>query len=194
MRDLFDDPILALWLVWAAYWFIAGLSAKTTRRREGVGSRLTHMLPLLLGLGLMLSPSLAGPYLARRYVPYSLGLFWLGFALVAIGLCFSVLARVWLGRNWSGLVTVKHDHELIRSGPYRLVRHPIYTGLLLALLGSAIAMGEWRGLLGVTLFSVAFLHKMQIEERFMTDQFGADYARYRNEVPALIPVPRRRGG
>jgi protein-S-isoprenylcysteine O-methyltransferase Ste14 len=194
VRELVDDPILPLWLVWAVYWCIAGLNAKTTRRREGVASQLTHMVPLLLGVGIMMSPRLAGPYLAMRYLPRAPLLFWLGFALVAIGLGFSVLARVWLGGNWSGLVTLKQDHELIRSGPYSLVRHPIYTGILLAVLGSAIAMGEWRGLLGVALFAGAFLRKIRIEEQFMALQFGADYARYRNDVPALIPMPRRRGG
>jgi protein-S-isoprenylcysteine O-methyltransferase Ste14 len=194
MRELLDDPILVLWLVWALYWFVAGLSAKTTRRRESIASRLTHILPLLLGLGLMLSPRLAGPYLAMRYLPRASWLYWLGFALVAIGLGFCVLARIWLGGNWSGLVTLKQDHELIRVGPYRFVRHPIYTGILFALLGSAIAMGEWRGLLGIALVAVAFLRKIQIEELFLTEQFGAVYARYRNEVPALMPVPRRRSG
>jgi protein-S-isoprenylcysteine O-methyltransferase Ste14 len=194
VRELFDDPILILWLVWAVYWCIAGLRAKATRRLEGVASRLTHMVPLLVGVAIMMFPRLTGPYLTMHYLPRSLWLFRLGFALVAIGLGFSVLARIWLGGNWSGLVTLKQDHELIRSGPYSFVRHPIYTGLLLAVLGSAIAMGEWRGLLGLALFAGAFLHKIQIEEQFMTAQFGADYARYRNEVPALIPMPRRRGG
>jgi len=88
-------------------------------------------------------------------------------------------------------VTVKLDHELIRSGPYRSVRHPIYTGLLLALLGSAIALREVRGFLGLALVALAFLRKIAIEERFLIEQFGAAYDRYRAEVPALLPMPER---
>ena len=88
------------------------------------------------------------------------------------------------------MVTLKQDHELIRSGPYRWVRHPIYTGLLLAILGSAIALGEWRGLIALVLVAAAVLRRIAIEERFLTQQFGAAYARYRAEVPALVPMPR----
>ena len=79
--------------------------------------------------------------------------YWLGLIMVAAGIAFAVWARHYLGRNWSGTVTVKQDHELIRSGPYRLVRHPIYTGLLLAILGTAVAFGEWRGLLAFALLT-----------------------------------------
>lgn len=71
-------------------------------------------------------------------------LYWLGLLMVICGLAFAVWARIHLGRNWSGTVTVKEDHELIRSGPYGIVRHPIYTGLLLAIAGTAIVFGEWR--------------------------------------------------
>lgn len=110
-----------------------------------------------------------------------------GICFVALGLGVSVLARVWLGGNWSGTVTLNQVHELIRTGPYRFVRHPIYTGLLLAVLGSAIAENEWRGLLGFAVIVLAFVHKLGIEERFLTQQFGDSYTRYRQEVPALIP-------
>ena len=91
-------------------------------------------------------------------------------------------------------VTLKQDHELIRGGPYRWVRHPIYTGLLLALMGSAIAMNEWRGLIGVALITLALLRKIVVEERFLTEQFGDDYRRFRAAVPALIPRPWRNAG
>ncbi len=96
-------------------------------------------------------------------------------------------ARVWLGRNWSGTVTLKQDHELIRGGPYRWVRHPIYTGILLALLGSAIATAEWRGPLGFALITISLLRKIKVEERVLTGQFGEAYTRYQAEVPALLP-------
>jgi protein-S-isoprenylcysteine O-methyltransferase Ste14 len=113
--------------------------------------------------------------------------YWLGLIMLAAGIAFAVWARHDLGRNWSGTVTVKQNHELIRSGPYRLVRHPIYTGLLLAILGTAIAFGEWRGLLAFGLLTGSLLLKLRIEERFMSESFPKEYARYRAEVPALIP-------
>jgi protein-S-isoprenylcysteine O-methyltransferase Ste14 len=98
---------------------------------------------------------------------------------------------VHLAGNWSGTVTLKEDHSLTRDGPYRFVRHPIYTGILLGILGSAIAEGEWRGLVGLGLITLSFLRKSTIEEQFLTAQFGDAYTRYRAEVAALIPWPRR---
>ena len=84
-------------------------------------------------------------------------------------------------------MTVKQDHKLVRNGPYALVRHPIYTGVLLALIGSALAVDKWRALIGLTVVALGFLRKIVIEERFMSAEFGEAYARYRAEVPALIP-------
>jgi protein-S-isoprenylcysteine O-methyltransferase Ste14 len=82
---------------------------------------------------------------------------------------------------------VKQDHELIRSGPYALVRHPIYTGLLLALIGTALMVGNWRALIGLAIMVGAIVRKLKIEERFMTEQFGEAYARYRAQVAMLVP-------
>jgi protein-S-isoprenylcysteine O-methyltransferase Ste14 len=189
IRIFYELSIAALWLAWLIYWCVAAISAKATRRRESVTSRLLHVIPLALGVALLL-PHLVDGWLAVRFLPRAAIWFWLGFALVALGLGFSVAARVWLAGNWSSMVTLKQDHELIRSGPYRWVRHPIYSGLLVALLGSAIALGEWRGLIGLALITVAFLRKISVEEQFLTQQFGDAYARYRAEVPALVPVWR----
>jgi protein-S-isoprenylcysteine O-methyltransferase Ste14 len=94
---------------------------------------------------------------------------------------------VHIGRNWSGVVTVKQDHEMVRSGPYAIVRHPIYSGLLLAFLGTAVARGDWQALLAVPLVLVAFLRKIRLEERWMAEQFPRDYPAYRTRVPALVP-------
>ena len=111
----------------------------------------------------------------------------LGAALTFAGIAFAIWARVWMAGNWSSDVTLKRDHELIVDGPYRWVRHPIYTGILLALLGTALAVGEWRGLLAVVLAAAAFWRKLGIEEAVMRRQFGEAYSRYAKRVPALIP-------
>ena len=179
--------IPALWAAWALYWLAASLSAKPVRRRESVASRLSHVVPLLLGAVLLGSPRFAGPVLDARFLPRDWTWFWLGTVLVATGLAFSIAARVHLGGNWSGTVTLKQDHTLTRTGPYRFVRHPIYTGILLAMAGSAIALGEWRGPAAVVLVLIAFLQKIRVEERFMREQFGEDYVRYQRKVPALVP-------
>ena len=97
-------------------------------------------------------------------------------------------ARVHLGRNWSGSVTVKEGHELIRSGPYRYVRHPIYTGLLAAVLGSAIASGTVRALLGLLIIAAALLRKLRVEERFMRETFPGEYQRYARTDAGAHPV------
>lgn len=100
---------------------------------------------------------------------------------------FSVWARVQLGGNWSGIVTIKQDHELIVRGPYAIVRHPIYTGLLVALIGSAMALGEWRGVLAVLIAYWALWRKLRVEERWMAERFGEQYEAYRRRIPALVP-------
>jgi protein-S-isoprenylcysteine O-methyltransferase Ste14 len=185
--SLIDNGLIpTLWIAWLVYWAIAAIGAKPTIRRESFGSRMSYVLPLLVGAALLAPPHLAAPFDAR-FVPLSPLLFWIAAALVGAGLAFTVAARITLGRNWSANVTLKHDHELVRAGPYRIVRHPIYTGLLAALAGTALGIGEWRALVALGFFAASFLRKMAIEERFMADQFGAAYARYAAEVPALIP-------
>ena len=111
----------------------------------------------------------------------------LGAALTFAGHRLRHLGAMLLGGNWSSDVTLKRDHELIVAGPYRWVRHPIYTGILLALAGTALAIGEWRGAIAVVLASVAYWLKLKIEEAVMRRQFGENYARYAERVPALIP-------
>lgn len=177
----------ALWLIWLAIWIGAALSVKHTRRIESRMSRLIHGAAMLAGAVLLAMPNLLGSMLELRFHHHSLLWFITGTVLLALGLGFSVIARFRLGRNWSGLVTVKQDHELIRSGPYALVRHPIYTGMLTALIGTALVIGNGRAALGVAVLFAGLIYKIGVEERFMADQFGEAYARYRREVPALIP-------
>lgn len=190
MQAFYHNAITVLWLAWGIYWLIAAASAKRTRRRESLASRFSHLAPLFLGAFLLSSPRIASPYLTARYLPPTYACFWLGFVLVGLGLVFAIAARVWLGGNWSGTVTLKQNHELIRTGPYSFVRHPIYTGILLAILGSAIAQGEWRSLIALALIAAAFIYKIRVEESFLAEEFGPAFTRYQQEVPALVPLMR----
>jgi len=177
----------ALWLTWAGYWWISSRDVKPTARREPLSSRMRYIGPLVVAALLLTMPNLPVPLLRERFVPWSPATFAVAAALTAAGLLFSAWARRHLGRNWSGTVTIKEDHELITTGPYGIVRHPIYTGLLLAFIGSAIAIGEWRGLVGVVLAFLSFLLKLRIEERWMRERFGDAYRAYCRRVPALVP-------
>jgi protein-S-isoprenylcysteine O-methyltransferase Ste14 len=125
--------------------------------------------------------------LSARFVPSAAWPYAVGAVLVVLGLGFATWARVYLGRNWSADVTLKQEHELVRSGPYRWVRNPIYTGILIALAGSALARGQWSGVLAVVIAFGSFWYKARLEERVMHDAFGAEYDAYRREVKALIP-------
>jgi protein-S-isoprenylcysteine O-methyltransferase Ste14 len=110
-----------------------------------------------------------------------------GLILTIAGCAFAIWARVILGSNWSGRVTVKAGHELIVKGPYALARHPIYTGMLLAMAGTALAIGQWRCILGLFVFLPALAIKMSQEEHLMMRIFPKAYPPYRHRVKALIP-------
>jgi protein-S-isoprenylcysteine O-methyltransferase Ste14 len=111
----------------------------------------------------------------------------LGLAFCVSGAYLACRARAMLGRNWSGAVQLKEDHELIQRGPYRYVRHPIYTGFLLLFLGSAVMVGEWRGVFALAIVCVCFWRKLRIEETWLTQHFGARYMEYIRKTKALLP-------
>ena len=177
----------AMWLSWAAYWAAMSSNVKATVRHESVRSRLLHIVPLALAMVLLWHPNVPVSLLEQRILPGSAWAFWVGAAVTLMGLLFSVSARAYLGRNWSGTVTVKENHELITSGPYGIVRHPIYTGLLLAFVGSAFARGDLAGVVAVMLVLFAFWRKLRMEERWMREQFGETYVAYSRRVAALVP-------
>jgi protein-S-isoprenylcysteine O-methyltransferase Ste14 len=156
-------------------------------RSESRISRLPHLGLLLVAALLLGLPHFPVPVLGARFIPPSAWAFRLGAALTAAGLLFSVWARHHIGSNWSAIVTIKQDHQLITSGPYAMVRHPIYTGLLLALIGSALARGEWRGVLAVLIAFCGLWRKLRLEERWMQERFGTAYNAYSSRVAALIP-------
>jgi len=112
---------------------------------------------------------------------------WLGLAITIVGAAVGIWARRFLGEFWSARVTLKQDHRLIRSGPYRYVRHPIYTGLLVGMAGRALTIGEWRGVVAVAMILAAHSRKALREERMLAGEFGEEYARYREETGFLFP-------
>ncbi len=177
------------WFVFIAYWAIQARAVKSTARSEPASARLLkYWLPLLAGTLLILPWRGAENALLRaRFVRPNAWLPPFGAALVWAGALFAIWARTVLGRNWSAVVQVKRDHELVERGPYRWVRHPIYTGLLLAFLGSALALGAWRGLVGTAIVGGSFWVKLRLEERWMRETFGARYEDYMRRVKALIP-------
>ena len=181
----------AAWLGWVVLWYIFAVNVKTTVRSQAAVPRLINLAVLYCAALLMWIPRIPqAPALNARFLPASQWQFWvaLGAALTFIGLAFTVWARIYLGRNWSGAgVTIKADHELITGGPYALVRHPIYAGLALAFVGSALAIGQWRAVIGVALALIAVCHRMIVEERFMRERFGAAYDAYAQRVRAFVP-------
>jgi len=176
----------AMWLGWMVYWWAASRDVKSNLKRESLPSWLLHIVPLAIAV-LLYVLRIRIAFLGERFLPLVEWPFWLGSFLTAGGLLFTVWARLHLGRNWSGSVTIKQGHELVTSGPYALVRHPIYTGLLLAFLGSALAVGEWRAVLAFALAAGALWRKLRVEERWMQQQFGNAYQAYSQRVAALIP-------
>jgi protein-S-isoprenylcysteine O-methyltransferase Ste14 len=185
MNVYFGWSLAILWLGWLAYWVIASAGTKTTARAESWQSRVAYSLPLWAAAILLIGRDFG--VLSLRFLPATAWLPVVGVILTAGGLAFAIWARRHLGSNWSGEVTVKEGHELIRSGPYALTRHPIYTGLSLAFLGTAIAIGEWRALIAVALAAGSFWYKLGIEERVMRETFGPAYDAYARDVKALIP-------
>jgi protein-S-isoprenylcysteine O-methyltransferase Ste14 len=170
------------WLAFISYWNSAARNASATRKSESPESRRKHQLLLNLALLLLFVPV---PGLTQHFLPP--GLAPLGLALQAAFFLLAVWARRCLGAHWSGAVTIKVDHQLIRTGPYRLLRHPIYTAMLGMYAGTAIVSGELHALAGVAIVTCAYWRKIRLEEENLHEAFGAEYDAYRRQTWALLP-------
>jgi protein-S-isoprenylcysteine O-methyltransferase Ste14 len=177
----------AIWIVFLVYWQIRAIGAKATQRLEPIGSRIVRSIVFLAAIALLMLQHIPLPWLYLQIFPQGLAAFWVGAAVTVAGLAFAVWARGYLGSNWSSSVTIKHDHQLIVSGPYALVRHPIYTGILTGFLGSAIALAQVRGVIALLLVALVLWAKLSMEEKWMREQFGATYDAYSRRVRALVP-------
>ena len=181
------DIISGCWLVFAAIWVLAAVSTKRTVYREPRAQRLRYWVLLVIAyLLLFYGPRLPYP-LKLSIIPHVAPTAWAAAVLCGIGLAFAVWARVTLGRNWSGVVTLKEGHELVERGPYRFVRHPIYTGILTMFFATALAQGHLSGFVGTLLMFASFWIKLRDEEKLMLHQFPERYADYRRRAKRIIP-------
>jgi len=179
--------ISGLWILFVVYWVVSALKRKRTKRRESAGQRLAYVIPLIFAFYLIWSERAYGRLLGARLLPDTREIAWLGVFLTAAGVAIALWARTHLGSNWSGTVTLKEGHELVRTGPYRTMRHPIYTGMLLALLGTAIANGEVRALVGLVLAWLSFYVKARREESFLSEEFGPNFVEHCKHTGMFLP-------
>jgi protein-S-isoprenylcysteine O-methyltransferase Ste14 len=186
MSLVFNSVIGACWAVFVLYWLISASWTKAAAERQNVWCGFVHRIPLVCSYALLASLHLPPP----MNLPITPHVDWtgaLGASICFLGLLVTLWARATLGRNWSSNVTFKQGHELIRTGPYRFVRHPIYTGLLVMALGTALDFGQLRCWLALPLMVIAFLIKLRQEEKLMLRHFPQEYPIYRSQVKALVP-------
>jgi protein-S-isoprenylcysteine O-methyltransferase Ste14 len=183
----YESFFTVVWIAFLIYWQIKAVGTKTTRRLEPVASRILRALTLLIAILLLSTTRIPLHWLYLQLWPAGLWFFWLGATVLVAGLLFAVWAREHLGSNWSRSVTIKQGHELIKTGPYAVVRHPIYTGILAGFLGTAIALSQVRGFIVFVLIFLILWLKLRMEEQWMRSQFGETYATYAHQTAALVP-------
>jgi protein-S-isoprenylcysteine O-methyltransferase Ste14 len=175
------------WLAFILYWFISALRRKEAKRKESWPERLRHILPMAAAYVLMFTPVAHYRALGARIVPASELLGITGTILTVAGVALAIWARWHLGTNWSSTVSIRADHELIHTGPYRTIRHPIYSGMLLAFGGTALALSELRGIIAFGIVLVAFYFKARLEESFLIREFGDRFAEHARHTGMFLP-------
>jgi len=179
--------VLIIWGVFGVYWLLPTMRTRTqaAKRQASVIFRLLHISIMTAGFVILLYSPVG--FLAQRFVPDGIVPKVLGMVVLFLGLGFTVWARVHLGQYWSESVQIKADHKLIKTGPYKIVRHPVYTGVLVACLGTALVMGRINAWFAIVLILVSFLMKIWKEEKFLIEEFSQTYLQYKKEIKALIP-------
>jgi len=177
---------MLLWVIFSVYWGIAARNSAASKTSESRVSAWFHQIVLNLALILLFAPipGLTGWFLSQRFRFLVI----VGAIVQTAFMLLAVWARRHLGRNWSGAVRIGEDHELVRSGPYRFLRHPIYTAMLGMFLGTAISSSQYHALLGLAILVVAYLRKSRMEELILQQTFGGQYDAYRRETWGLIPL------
>jgi protein-S-isoprenylcysteine O-methyltransferase Ste14 len=180
--------IAVLWIGFALSWIAAMPWSSAVEKRVGLGREIAYRSVLLVGLIVSLVPSHGYEGPLRLWYP-TRDLFWTSVALIVVGFAFSWWARIYLGSLWSGQVTKKENHRVVDTGPYGIVRHPIYTGILLAVFATAAVKGTILGIAGALIITLGLWMKARLEEGWLRQELGANaYDDYRRRVPMLVPL------
>ena len=176
-----------IWLAWVTSWIIASFWSGRTKSHVHTLDSWAYRLPILAG-AILLTPPVERFLGAEQLYRLGNAGTYVAAVVVVLGLSFTWWARIHLGRFWSNAITHKEDHRIIDTGPYGMVRHPIYTGQIIGLLATGLAVGNWAAMLGVVLISLGECQKARMEERFLSAELGADvYGPYCRRVPMIVP-------
>ena len=177
------------WLILLNYWLISGFRAKKVKSQESFFSRFFQYWLPLIAAALLLGPGewFGHSLIRENFVPHSNLVGIIGLSICVSGAIIACWSRYLLGANWSLSVQEKESHELIQQGMYKIVRHPIYTGLLLLFTGNAIIVGDYRGIIAVGIVFISFWWKLKKEEKVLSAIFKQQYTDYQKKTKALIP-------
>ncbi len=176
-----------IWFAWCVLWLLMAAWSKPSKRREFPWQRLEHVVPMVIGFMFIYNHHFAWRFLGDRVVTENSVITLAGLLLTAGGLIFAVWARIALGANWSGTVTIKSGHNLIRRGPYKWIRHPIYTGILISFVGTVLLLGEVRAFCGFAVILLALYRKAKREEKFLSEEFGEGFAEHAKHTGMFLP-------
>jgi protein-S-isoprenylcysteine O-methyltransferase Ste14 len=177
----------AIWSALGLYWLISARQSGATKTPEAHAFRAARFLILGATFFLLLSDWLRIGPLVWRFVPDTFAVRATGVIITVAGIAVTIWARICLGRNWSDKVVIKENHELVRTGPYAYVRHPIYSGVLLGVAGTALAIGEWRGIVAFALLFTMYAIKAKKEERVLAGAFGGAFEEHARRTGFLLP-------
>lgn len=181
-----------LWAFWILSWLAAALWSAPSAKRPVFGSEILYRIVTLVGAVLLFGVTTRSMHGPMRLWSFNETIDWIFFGVCVGGFVFCWWARIHLGSLWSGWVSKKEGHHIIDTGPYRVVRHPIYTGLILAAFATAAIKGTSIALAGAAIIALGFWIKARLEERFLSQELGAEaYEAYRRRVPMLIPFGPR---
>ncbi len=175
------------WIVFCVYWALGALTTRRTVSTESFVARARHLLLEITGFALLFGGFMGIGVLGESVFHRTYTTLVTGVALTWIGIALAIWARWHLGQYWSGRITLKEDHKLIRTGPYAHFRHPIYSGIILAAIGAALAIDEWRCVAGVAAIVLAYLIKGKKEESVLAAQFGEEFKEHCRHTGFLIP-------